>query len=258
MTELKPLLDLLSGQFGWLPTALAYLAALKLAMTFFENAFARWIADRLNAVAASSDEDDDEYLREIFSAPAWRTGSLLLRFVGLRFPTLKDLERAIKLQREAAIDAGATLPAQRNPSAGEVPSQPKLPTGPTGSILSAFLWLQLVFCLFTAGCVTAYKTTGAIVVTADHATDAWLDYWVWAKAQPGADLAKLNQQDASVQRAYEQYQAAMEVVYRIHQSASQPDLTAALNASTQAAQAVVNLVLQFLPANRAAQLQAKP
>lgn len=100
----SPLLALLTGKFGGFTALLAWAAAIKLAMTAFENQFARWIADRLNAIAASSDQDDDQYLREIFSAPSYRLISFLLRLIGFRFPTLADLERAIRLQHEVALD----------------------------------------------------------------------------------------------------------------------------------------------------------
>jgi len=142
MNDFQPLLDLLAGKAGWLPTLITWLAALKLAMVCFENQFARWSADQLNRIAAEADEGDDAYLRRIFADPSYRLIGFLLRLVGFRLPTLADLERAIRLQREAAIEAGANLRAPRR-------------TGPTRSILSAF---AVSLTLLVAGCGTLDKT----------------------------------------------------------------------------------------------------
>lgn len=101
MNELQPLLDLLAGKAGWLPTVLAWIAALKTASTFVEGAIARWAADRLNDVAATESADDGGYLRDLFARPGYKFGAFLLRLVGVRLPTLADLERAIRLQNEA-------------------------------------------------------------------------------------------------------------------------------------------------------------
>lgn len=101
MNELQPLIDLLSGKAGWLPTLLTWVAALKTASTFVEGKIARYAADKLNEFAASESEDDDQFLRDLFSNPAYRTGQVILLLIGVRLPTLADLERAIKLQKEA-------------------------------------------------------------------------------------------------------------------------------------------------------------
>lgn len=123
--------------------------------------------------------------------------------------------------------------------------------------MKKILFLLAILFALVVGCGTrAYKTTAVVAVTADHAVDGWLDYWVAARRLPGADVARLDQQDAAVEAAYEKYQAAMEVVYQTRKAAVQPDLLAALKASSAASQAVINLVFQFLPPDRAAQLKA--
>ena len=242
MTELKPLLDLLSGHFGWLPTLLTWIAALKLAMTLFETQFAHWAADRLNAVAASSDEDDDAYLRQIFSAKSYRTVGFVLRMLGFRLPTLADLERAIKLQAEAVIDAGATLPAQR--------SAPALRRGPTGSILSLLALCGLCGLLFTVpSCSTPDRTAYAVSKSASITAEAALGAWDAYVAQYHPPLA----QEWQVKQAFERYQAAqvalLDAAIIYLQTKDAPDAQTKLQAATAGAAAaladIISLVRTF-------------
>ena len=103
MSELQPILDLLSGKSGWVATALTWIAALKTASTLIETRVAHFLADRLNDIAATESEDDDKYLRWLFEKPAYKMTAFVLRLVGVRLPTLADLERALRLQSESKI-----------------------------------------------------------------------------------------------------------------------------------------------------------
>lgn len=101
MNEIQPILDLLSQKLPWLLPALAWLGAIKLALLAFEGKIARYAADKLNEVAATESEDDDQFLRELFARKSYRTAQVVLLLMSVRLPTLADLERAIKLQKEA-------------------------------------------------------------------------------------------------------------------------------------------------------------
>ncbi len=67
--------------------------------------FSVWIqmrlTDLLNTAAASQAVDDDLWLRNLFTHPAYRFVATLLRFAHVRLPTIADLERALQLQSEA-------------------------------------------------------------------------------------------------------------------------------------------------------------
>lgn len=98
MEEIRPILNLMEGKAGWLTTLITWIAAIKLASSLVEVRLNHWLCDRIDAVAASADQDDDEFLRGLFAKPWYRTTAVLLRFVGLRLPVMADLERALALQ----------------------------------------------------------------------------------------------------------------------------------------------------------------
>lgn len=149
----------------------------------------------------------------------------------------------------ASIWFGTNTPKSPAPDADSSQANPRVPL-----VLLLAIGTQLFI-----GCGTpAFKTAGTIVVTADHASDAWLDYWATARKLPGADLAELDRKDADVKRAYVAYQAAMETVYWSRKTGTAADLEAASVAAGRAGQAVVNLVLQFLPVTEAQKLKASP
>jgi hypothetical protein len=98
-----------AGKFPWLGKAITSIAYLKLASTLFEVRLQHWFADQLNEAAASADQDDDAFLRELFAHRAYRVTAFALRLFGFRLPTLADLERAVRLQREAVRAADGEL-----------------------------------------------------------------------------------------------------------------------------------------------------
>lgn len=102
---LKPLLELLGGKGTWITTLIAWFAALSLALAPFAVWIRNKLADAINSAAETSGEDDDSYLRSLFSNPLYRLLTFVLNFANIRFPTLAELERAIELQREAVKKA---------------------------------------------------------------------------------------------------------------------------------------------------------
>ncbi len=121
-------------------------------------------------------------------------------------------------------------------------------------------FLLSIICIVTilCGCTTtAYKTAGVVVITADRASDAWLDYYVRARRTPGVDLPKLIAQNLEVKLAYEKYQAAMETLYYARKVGTASGIEAASLAASNATAAVVNLVFRLLPAAEATNLKAR-
>jgi len=128
--------------------------------------------------------------------------------------------------------------------------------------LSVLLCLPLSLGLLLSGCSgpAGYKAAAVTVTTAEHASDAWLDYYVVAKKLPGADLNKLAVQNSQAEKAWKDYQLAMESVYSTRLAVASgtktdADLAATLKASQDAAGAVVRLVLNLLPPERATKLK---
>lgn len=234
MNELKPLLDLLGGQLGWLPTVITWIAAIKLAMTFFETTFAHWAADKLNEIAATESSDDDDYLRQLFAMGWYRFVAFTMRLLGFRLPTLADLERAIRLQKEAVVDAGAALPAQRNPSA-------------TSS--RSFLPLLLIgFMLFASapvftGCTLLQNTPKETLVYNTFKsswTVAHTAYGVWCERVVQGKVSA--EQEAAVDSAWNKYRAVFKVTFAL----ANANWSAPTDASLADAEAqLTNLIRNF-------------
>lgn len=85
--------------------ALSVVGSIRVALIPFAGPLNRWIADKLNDVARKSVQDDDDYLRGLFSARWYKFVAVALFLMSVHLPSLADLERAIKLQREAVAAA---------------------------------------------------------------------------------------------------------------------------------------------------------
>lgn len=99
---LEPLLKALPD---WAGQLIFWVMTTSLALAPFAVWISHWLRDMANRAAESSEGDDDEFLRRLFSNPVYRTVAILLRFVNIHLPTLADLERAITLQAEAVHEA---------------------------------------------------------------------------------------------------------------------------------------------------------
>lgn len=109
------------------------------------------------------------------------------------------------------------------------------------------------------GCKTPYQAAGVVVVTADRAADGWADYVVWTKYHPPYDTNTLARQEMEVRAATTKYQAAMDSLYWARKTALASGDTnatpeAVLLQSQRAADSLVNLILTFLPVDRATAL----
>ena len=194
---------------------------------------------------------------------SWKTslcGILGLLFVGLsqisEFPVLWLKVFALlgalapNVGNLFARDSGVTSEQARAKSGG-------VPVAITR--VSVALLLGLLIGQAVVGCASPYKAAGVVVVTVDRAADAWCDYVVATKALPGYDAEKLEKQEREVRRVYAQYQAAMDAVYfaRLAANANQTGagLDSVLASSRQASDALVRLIVSFLPSERVATLK---
>lgn len=82
----------------------AWMAALSIILAFVRKGVDHWFRDRMNA-AAIANGGGDTWLRSIYGAAWYRTIATLLAFVSISLPSVSDLDRATKLQREAVSDA---------------------------------------------------------------------------------------------------------------------------------------------------------
>lgn len=104
--SLRPILDLLGGEDGtWVTTTIVRVMAVSAILAPFAARLRNALADALNRVAATSDLDDDAYLRKLFSNPGYKLAAFLLNFANIRLPVLAELERAIALRCEAVAEA---------------------------------------------------------------------------------------------------------------------------------------------------------
>lgn len=94
---------------AWLLSTLTFLGTVKLVMSFAEVRFYHWTCDKLNEIAASELQDDDEYLRDIFSTRQWKLYCFIGRLLSFRLPTLADLDRTIRLQAESVLQADGRI-----------------------------------------------------------------------------------------------------------------------------------------------------
>ncbi len=102
---LQPLFDLLGGKGTWLITVITWFGTLSAILAPFSVWIQHRLTDWLNTAAASSETDDDQWLRNLYGNPLYRFVATALRFIHLRLPTLADLERALQLQQDAVAKA---------------------------------------------------------------------------------------------------------------------------------------------------------
>ncbi len=99
---LAPALELLPASFQpVLMKIIVWIGSFGLVLAPFSVWIQMRLTDLLNTAAASQAVDDDLWLRNLFTHPAYRFVATLLRFAHVRLPTIADLERALQLQSEA-------------------------------------------------------------------------------------------------------------------------------------------------------------
>lgn len=89
----------------WAAQLIVWAVTVGIVLAPFSVKISHALANMMNKAAASSELDDDEFLRKLYSHPAYRTIAFILRFASIDLPTLAMLERAITLQTEAVHEA---------------------------------------------------------------------------------------------------------------------------------------------------------
>lgn len=93
MNEIQPLISLLTGKFGWLPTLFAWLSALSMALGFVQKRIQDFNEKKLEHFAQSTNPDDDLFLTALLSAPWYRLAAFVAGFLNFWLPTLSDYNR---------------------------------------------------------------------------------------------------------------------------------------------------------------------
>lgn len=86
MSELDPLLNLLAGQYGWLPELVAWVGALRLG--------AKFVSTRLQTAMTRivSSKADPEFLAVVLNNKGYRLAAFLVDlFSSVKLPSAKDL-----------------------------------------------------------------------------------------------------------------------------------------------------------------------
>ena len=136
--QVQPLIDLLSGQFGWMPTLLAWGSAVMTASRFVLKPFSARLQEkmtmRMAEAAASPDTSDDQDWEAVLQARWYRRTAFFLDFIfSLKLPTHADFARLLRNQwmdgpaamREMAAEkrrAPPTLPAALQDAGAHMPA----------------------------------------------------------------------------------------------------------------------------------------
>ena len=111
MNELQPLINLLSGKFGWLPALLGYMAAIRVPLKFVSARIQANLTARMAAAAASADPEEQKDF-DFLSARPYRVAAFLLDLVfSFKLPTHADF---LKLHAAAVV----------TPNPNPTPTQP--------------------------------------------------------------------------------------------------------------------------------------
>lgn len=96
MSELQPLIDLLTGQHGWLSSVFAWVGALRLAAKPITAAIDDGMHKAIVRAVESDEQDDDRLVERLLGNPAYRTVAFLLDWLtSIKLPTLKAFRAAL-------------------------------------------------------------------------------------------------------------------------------------------------------------------
>jgi hypothetical protein len=92
-TDLKPLIDLLSGQFGWIATVIVWVGAFRLAMKPVSAALQSVVSLLLSFVADTPETDDDALVLKILQSRTYRVIAFFVDWVAsVKLPTSKTVK----------------------------------------------------------------------------------------------------------------------------------------------------------------------
>jgi hypothetical protein len=90
-SQIQPLLDLLSGHAGWLPQALVWIGALRLALRFFNERLLAWLTVKLAAAAQCPGGDADTVWHRVLGSKSYRVFAFTIDLLfSIKLPSLAD------------------------------------------------------------------------------------------------------------------------------------------------------------------------
>lgn len=93
MNDMQPLIDLMSGKFGWFATLLAWIGALRLPAKLLQGWLQRLGTALVARVLASPEPDDDALLRRCLESLTYRVIALFADvLLSIKLPTAASLE----------------------------------------------------------------------------------------------------------------------------------------------------------------------
>jgi hypothetical protein len=93
---LEPLVKLLGGRFGWMPTALGWMSAARLAMKFFNLRLQGWLTARMVEAVRSADAQEGNDLEALLRARWYRRLSFAVDLLfSVKLPAVGDYLRLV-------------------------------------------------------------------------------------------------------------------------------------------------------------------
>lgn len=94
--SLQPLYSLLTGKFGWLPTAMGWLAASRVAFKAFSAAIQARLTAKLAAIAESNDTDEIGWIEGMLSNRGYKIAAFTIDLaLSLKLPSLADFQKVV-------------------------------------------------------------------------------------------------------------------------------------------------------------------
>ena len=100
-SELKPLYDLLSGQFGWLPGVVGWLLAVQMAVQFFSGRLQSRLTEKVVEVARTGDADQEALFCRLLTSPLYRLTAFALDLAfRLKLPAKAEFTKRIAERKQ--------------------------------------------------------------------------------------------------------------------------------------------------------------
>ena len=108
--QLNPLFALLSGKFGWLPTAITYYTAFTTACGLIQLRWQRFLERNMAFFAAQPGSSNDALFTALLNKRWYQIATFLCRFINLWLPTIDDYTKEKNHFRAVARIPGARMP----------------------------------------------------------------------------------------------------------------------------------------------------
>lgn len=92
--ELKPLYELLTAQFGWLPAIVAWIGTIRVPARLFSDWIQSALTRAVSLVLASPEKDDDELLQSLLNSKPYRLLAFAVDLLAsVKLPTTASLQK---------------------------------------------------------------------------------------------------------------------------------------------------------------------